>query len=112
AVGTIGVVLVSVIGSLTFLPATLAIFGDRVNLGRPATWIPWLMTKLPLAGLRERGRGALDWLDRRARRAEGSGAWARLVSVVMGRPVVMVVASATLLLALAFPILLDLRIGV
>ncbi|HEV8252620.1 MAG TPA: MMPL family transporter [Candidatus Limnocylindria bacterium] len=47
AVGTIGVVLVSVLGSLTFLPATLAIVGDRVNLGRPASWIPWLMTKLP-----------------------------------------------------------------
>jgi RND superfamily putative drug exporter len=112
AVGTIGVVLVSVIGSLTFLPATLAIFGDRVNLGRPASWIPWLMTKLPSAGARARGRRALDWLDRRSRRDEGSGAWARLVSAVMARPVVMVVASALLLLALAFPILLDLRIGV
>ncbi len=112
AVGTIGVVLVSVIGSLTFLPATLAIFGDRVNLGRPASWIPWLMTKLPAVTLRARGRRALDWLDRRERRAEGSGAWAALVSAVMRRPVVMVVGSAVLLLALAFPILLDLRIGV
>ena len=35
AIGTIAVVLVSVIGSLTFLPATLSILGDRVNLGRP-----------------------------------------------------------------------------
>jgi putative drug exporter of the RND superfamily len=112
AVGTIGVVLVSVIGSLTFLPATLAIFGGRVNLGRPATWIPWLMTKLPGAALRGPGGRALDWLDRRARRPEGSGAWARLVSAVMRRPVVMVLGSAVLLLALAFPILLDLRIGV
>jgi len=40
AVGTMAVVFVSVIGSLTFLPATLAIVGDRVNLGRPATWLP------------------------------------------------------------------------
>jgi RND superfamily putative drug exporter len=112
AVGTIGVVLVSVLGSLTFLPATLAIVGDRVNLGRPASWIPWLMTKLPGDALRARGRRALDWLDRRAQRAEGSGAWARLVSAVMNRPVVMVIGSAVLLLALAFPILLHLRIGV
>ena len=112
AVGTIGVVLVSVIGSLTFLPATLAIFGDRVNLGRPAAWIPWLMTKLPSDALRARGRRALDWLDQRAARAEGSGAWARLVSAVMSRPVVMVIGSAVLLLALAFPILVHLRIGV
>ena len=33
AIGTISVVLVSVIGSLTFLPATLSILGDRVNAG-------------------------------------------------------------------------------
>ena len=31
AIGTISVVLVAVIGSLTFLPATLAILGDGVN---------------------------------------------------------------------------------
>ena len=110
AVGTIGVVLVSVIGSLTFLPATLAIFGDRVNLGRPAAWIPWLMTRLPGAAIRAQGRRSLDWLERRARRAEGSGAWARLVTTVMRRPVAMVLASGALLLALAFPIL-HLRIG-
>jgi putative drug exporter of the RND superfamily len=110
AVGTIGVVLVSVIGSLTFLPATLAIVGDRVNLGRPAAWIPWLMTNLPGAGIRARGRAALDWLERRARRPEGSGLWAWLVTAVMRRPVIMVAASALLLLALAFPIL-HLRIG-
>ena len=42
AVGTISVVLVSVVGSLTFLPATLSILGDRVNLGRPSTWLPRL----------------------------------------------------------------------
>jgi putative drug exporter of the RND superfamily len=111
AVGTIGVVLVSVIGSLTFLPATLAIFGDRLNLGRPAAWIPWLMTRLPVAAIRARGRSALDWLRRRGQRPEGSGAWARLVSFVMARPVAMVLLSAVLLLALASPIL-RLRIGV
>ncbi len=111
AVGTIGVVAVSVIGSLTFLPATMAIFGDRLNLGRPASWIPWLMTRLPGAGLQPRGRAALDWLDRRAQRPEGSGLWARLVTRVMGRPMAMIAASVALLLALAFPIL-HLRIGV
>jgi len=110
AVGTIGVVLVSVIGSLTFLPATLAIFGDRVNAGRPAAWIPWLMTHLPGAGIRARGRAALDWLERRTRRPEGSGLWAWLVTAVMRRPIAMVAVSATLLLVLAFPIL-HLRIG-
>src|SRR4029077_18950880 len=34
AIGTISVVLVSVVGSLTFLPATLSILGARVNVGR------------------------------------------------------------------------------
>jgi putative drug exporter of the RND superfamily len=110
AVGTIGVVLVSVIGSLTFLPATLAIFGDRVNLGRPAAWIPWVMTHTPGSAIRARGHAALDWLRRRSQRPEGSGLWARLVTAVMRRPVPMVLASAALLVALAVPIL-NLRIG-
>ena len=55
AIGTIGVVFVAVVGSLTFLPATLAILGDGVNRGR----IPYF------------GR----------EREEGSGLWARLVGV-------------------------------
>ena len=87
AIGTIGVVLVSVIGSLTFLPATLAILGDRVNLGRPATWLPRLVAALPLGPLSRWGRSALGWLDERASRPEGSGFWARLVTAVMARPV-------------------------
>jgi len=94
AVGTMAVVLVSVIGSLTFLPATLAIVGDRVNLGRPITWLPRLL----------RARGALASLERRAARPPGSGFWARLVNVVMARPVVMTVLSAAVLIALAFPV--------
>jgi putative drug exporter of the RND superfamily len=110
AVGTIGVVLVSVIGSLTFLPATLGIVGDRVNLGRPATWIPRIFVRLPVAGLRSRGRAGRDWLERRAARPEGSGLWARLVTGVMTRPVRMLVLSAVLLIGLAVPIF-NLRIG-
>ena len=110
AVGTIGVVLVSVIGSLTFLPATLAIVGDRVNLGRPATWIPRLLRRQPLGGPRSWAVDALAWLERRAARPEGSGVWARLVTAVMARPMRMLAASAALLVALAIPVL-HLRIG-
>jgi RND superfamily putative drug exporter len=95
AVGTMGVVLVSMVGSLTFLPATLAILGDRVNLGRPITWIPRLL----------RMRGALEGLDRRASRPPGSGFWARLVNAVMSKPVLMTVLSGALLLGLASPAL-------
>jgi putative drug exporter of the RND superfamily len=94
AVGTMAVVLVSVIGSLTFLPATLAIVGDRVNLGRPVTWLPRLF----------RARGVLAGIEERAARPPGSGVWARLVNAVMSRPVVMTVLSAALLLALASPV--------
>jgi RND superfamily putative drug exporter len=94
AVGTMAVVLVSVIGSLTFLPATLAIVGDRVDLGRPITWLPRLF----------RARGALAAIERRAARPPGSGVWARLVNAVMARPVVMTILSAALLVGLALPV--------
>ena len=110
AVGTIGVVLVSLIGSLTFLPAALAIIGDRVNLGRPATWLPRLAARMPLAGVRSRGRAGIEWLERRAARPEGTGAWGRFVTAVMGRPVLLTVGSAALLLALAL-LMVQLRTG-
>jgi RND superfamily putative drug exporter len=79
AIGTISVVLVAVIGSLTFLPATLAILGDSVNRLR----VPFI------------GRD----------REEGSGIWAIVVRAVMRRPVIAVVATAAILLALASPVL-------
>ncbi|MFL5774933.1 MAG: MMPL family transporter [Chloroflexota bacterium] len=84
AIGTIAVVLVAVIGSLTFLPATLAIVGDRVNLLR----IPFL------------GR----------EREEGSGIWASLVRSVMRRPVLAAGGAGLVLLLLASPVL-RLRMG-
>jgi putative drug exporter of the RND superfamily len=111
AIGTISVVLVSVIGSLTFLPATLSIVGDRVNLGRPAAWLPRIAAALPLGPVRRWGRSAIAWLDRRAARQEGSGFWGRLVTAVMARPVLMTVVSTVLLLAIASPVL-HLRTGI
>jgi uncharacterized membrane protein YdfJ with MMPL/SSD domain len=110
AVGTIGVVLVSVIGSLTFLPATLSILGDRVNRGRPSTWLPRLLGAVPMAATRRAGQAAHAALDRRAMRPEGTGFWARLVGAVMARPIRMTVLSTALLVALAAPIL-GLRVG-
>ena len=68
AIGTISVVLIAVIGSLTFLPATLAILGDGVDRLR----IPFL------------GRD----------RPEGSGLWAVVVRAVMRRPVIAFVLAA------------------
>ncbi len=110
AVGTISVVAVSVVGSLTFLPATLAILGDRVNLGRPAAWLPRLAAALPLGPVSRWGRSALAWLDHRAAKQEGSGFWGRLVTWVMARPVPMTILSAGFLILLALPVL-QLRTG-
>ncbi len=79
AIGTISVVLVAVIGSLTFMPATLAILGDGVN-----------RLRLPFIG---------------RDREEGSGLWAVVVKAVMRRPVIAATASSLFLLALASPVL-------
>lgn len=111
AIGTISVVLVSVIGSLTFLPATLSILGDRVNLGRPSTWLPRIVAALPLGPISRWGRSAMAWLDRRSDRQEGSGFWGAMVTAVMARPIPLTLVSAALLLALASPVL-HLRTGV
>ena len=79
AIGTISVVLVAVIGSLTFLPATLAILGDGVN------------------------RLSIPFVARN--REEGSGFWAIVVRRVMRRPIIAAAVTAILLLAIATPVL-------
>ena len=79
AIGTISVVFVAVIGSLTFLPATLSILGDRVN------------------------RLCLPFISRD--REEGSGPWAAVVRAVMARPIVAAVGTALVLLVVASPLL-------
>ena len=79
AIGTISVVLVAVVGSLTFLPATFAILGDGVN-----------RLRIPSSG---------------RDREEGSGLWAILVRAVMRVPVLAAGVSAAFLLLLASPVL-------
>ena len=92
AIGTIGVVLISVVGSLTFLPATLAILGNGVNAGQVA--IPFQALGLgPIVRLLDRNRD------------EGSGLWSALTRAVMARPVISAVAVGAILLALASPFL-------
>ena len=81
AVGTILVVAVAMLGSLTVLPATLSWLGDRVDRGR-----------VPLVS--------------RLRRDDGEGrVWGTIVAAVLRRPVVSVVLAGGLLLALAVPAL-------
>ena len=79
AIGTISVVFISVVGSLTFLPATLSILDRNVNRFR-----------LPIIG---------------RPREEGSGPWGAIVRATMRRPIVAFVLSAGLLVALASPVL-------
>jgi RND superfamily putative drug exporter len=79
ATGTILVVAVAVVGSLTVLPAVLAWLGDRVEKGR----IPFLSRKKWAGG-------------------EG-GAWSRVLNPALRRPVVSVVIAGGFLLFLAIP---------
>jgi RND superfamily putative drug exporter len=77
ALATMVVVMIAVIGSLTVLPATLALLGDRIDKGR----IPFL----------------------RRRRTSRDGGWARLARAVTRRPIVSLVTAVCLLGTLAIP---------
>ncbi len=75
--GAIFVVLVAVAASMTLLPAILSLMGDKVNALR---------------------------VRRKAGRVEaGTGFWDRATRLVMGRPVVSLIAGAGLLVLLAMP---------
>ncbi|MGD0248817.1 MAG: MMPL family transporter, partial [Candidatus Limnocylindrales bacterium] len=78
AIGSIAVVMISVLGGLTFLPATLSILDRKVmRLG-----IPFLS--------RERG--------------EGRGIWGAIVRVATNRPVIAAVAAGAVLILIAAPV--------
>jgi RND superfamily putative drug exporter len=79
--GTILVVAIALLGSLTVLPAILSKLGDRIDRGR-----------LPL-------------LRRRVERDGGSRFWATAVGVVVRRPLIWTLVAGTLLIALAVPAL-------
>ncbi len=79
AIGTISVVFISVVGSLTFMPATLSILDQNVN-----------RLRLPIIG---------------RPRDEGSGIWGAFVRATMRRPILAFVVAAGILVALAAPVL-------
>jgi uncharacterized membrane protein YdfJ with MMPL/SSD domain len=79
ATGTIIVVAVAVVGSLTVLPALLAWLGDRVEKGG----VP-IIKKMP-------------W------NASERGIWARILTPVLRHPRISAVAAAALLIVLAIP---------
>ncbi len=80
--GAIIVVVVSIVVSMTLLPAVIGLMGDRVNSLR----VPFL------------GRG----LERGDRNQEG-GIWDRITRLVMRYPVVSLAAAAAVMVALAVP---------
>jgi putative drug exporter of the RND superfamily len=82
AVGAILVGIVSVVASATLLPALLGVLGDRIDKGR-----------IPIVG-----RRSLE-----ASNPEGRF-WSAIVSAVLRRPVLSLVVSVSVLLALASPI--------
>jgi RND superfamily putative drug exporter len=86
AVGAILVVAVTVLAALTLLPAVLGLLGDRVN---------WL---------------TLPFIGRRGEAESTGGVWGWTTKVVTARPVISVVVTAGLLIALAVP-LLNLNLG-
>jgi RND superfamily putative drug exporter len=79
ATGTIIVVAVAVLGSLTVLPALLAWLGDRVE------------------------KGAVPIISRMPWNAGESGLWARILNPVLRHPVISVIASVGVLVTLAIP---------
>ena len=81
ATGTVLVVAVSVLGSVTVLPAVLSKMGDRMD------------------------RGRLPFVGRLQRKAARRSVWAAVVESVLRRPLLAAVTSVLVLLALAVPAL-------
>jgi RND superfamily putative drug exporter len=81
AVGTMTVVAVALVASVSVLPAVLSKLGDRVELGK------------------------VPFLGRLRRRREGRSLWAGVIARVMRRPLVSLLAGTALLVALALPAL-------
>jgi uncharacterized membrane protein YdfJ with MMPL/SSD domain len=81
ATGTILVVAITVLASVTVLPAMLSALGDRI------------------------GKGRIPGHSRIKRRVTEFGIWSRIIDRVLRRPVVSVVLAGGLLVALALPTL-------
>jgi uncharacterized membrane protein YdfJ with MMPL/SSD domain len=80
AVGTIMVVAIAMIGSVTVVPAVLAWLGDRIDKGR------------------------VPFLHRRMTRGGEGGVWSWVLDRALRRPVLAAVASAGVLVVLALPV--------
>jgi len=90
--GGVAAVLVAMIGALTVLPALLSVLGPRVN-----------SLAVPLPGARRRAKAAADGAGGGA--LASRGAWYRIATSVMRRPVLYVVAITVVLLTMGLPFL-------
>jgi RND superfamily putative drug exporter len=93
AVNTMAVVLVTMVGSLTVLPALLSKLGNRVERGR-----------IPLLGRRRAESRGRHQAESRGRH-QASGVWSLVLDRVLRRPLVSAVSAAVVLLLLAVPAL-------
>src|SRR6185437_10560526 len=80
ALGAILVVAIAAVGSVTVLPAVLALLGDRIDRGRL-------------------------WPRRRRRNPDAPGAWQRVATVITARPAASLLVTVTVLAALSLPVL-------
>jgi len=90
AVGTIAVVAISVIGSLTVLPAVLAVLGDRIDRGR-------------LPGMARISRRRQERRRLAAAADRPFGLWARVVGGVTRRPLTALLTAVCVLGTIAVP---------
>ncbi len=88
--GTMTVVAIAVLGSLTVLPATLALLGDRVDRGR-------------IPGYRRRAAARARREQRASAAGRPNGFWARLARVVTNHPLGFLLAAVGVLGALTVP---------
>jgi RND superfamily putative drug exporter len=89
AAGAVIVVVISVIGTMTLVPAIISLLGDKVDWPRKRNYDAYHASHLT-----ERHHGA-DTVY--------SGFWGRITKTVMARPVIAVVVAATLLVTASIP---------
>ncbi len=89
AAGAVIVVVISVLATLTLIPAVLSLLGDRIDWPRRRNYETYAQTHV-----------AEDPNDLHA---VHTGFWGRITRIVMARPVVSIVAGVTLLAASSIP---------
>ena len=89
AIGSMMVVGVAMIGSLTVLPAILSVLGDRVH-----------RTRIPFLRARARREAA-----RAEAGVEGSRVWGKILKPVLRHPVISTIAATAVLVVMAIPAL-------